>query len=204
MAKLTVIKAGCDTVLTKLTVFIDKTVSVKTNTCPFITESGTVLSVLSLMLVKPLIRHFCQKTKENGLLAHVRSLSFSGFVIKECAKLTVLLLQECAVLSIILKLLNFCRIVKNVTPKRSLLHNYWQNRVDSEGIAVLKSITVWMELTRFSRILMKSAKSAHFRVLKKSYRKTAESSLFGHWLSFRILRVLHQKWRFRVFSINYW
>ena len=48
---------------------------------------------------------FALDPKENGCLAHVRGDAFRGFVFKKSAKLTVILLQECALFCKLLKLL---------------------------------------------------------------------------------------------------
>ena len=84
------------------------------------------------MYINRVMYGFVLISKENGLLAHVRYCTFSGFVNKISAKLTVFLLQEVQKSVNSLKLLISAESSRSVSRKRSLF---------CKTVSVLKELT---------------------------------------------------------------
>ena len=80
-------------------------------------------TVLSIKCAKPLIRGFwlnCTKPALNGFSAHVRYGYFTRFVNNKRSVYTCVLLYILSLFVTFRKLLNFSRIVKKSTSKRSI------------------------------------------------------------------------------------
>ena len=120
----------------------------------FVTGYDTVLSVLSINTRLLTTRGYWQNTAVNGCLAHVRSCSFSRFVINTRSVYTLILLDVYALFCSFIKLLTFPRIVKNTVRKTvNLTPFYWEKRSNLKELAfsrVLQSEWKWHGLSDFS------------------------------------------------------